>query len=112
MRARNLFFALAALSLFAACNPQENTPKVQDTFTVFGAKGNAITVAGAGKTVKLTVKSNLSWTASCDADWIEIDPASVENTDNKVVSTKVSVVVKRMRVRRSVQQRLSWAQKA
>ena len=95
MRASNLFFALAALSLFAACNPQENTPKVQDTFTVSGAKGNAITVAGAGKTVKLTVKSNLSWTASCDADWIEIDPASVENTDNKVVSTKVSVVVKK-----------------
>lgn len=95
MRARNLFFALAALSLSAACNPQENTPKVQDTFTVSGAKGNAITVAGAGKTVKLTVKSNLSWTASCDADWIEIDPASVENTDNKVVSTKVSVVVKK-----------------
>ena len=95
MRARNLFFALAALSLFAACNPQEDTPKVQDTFTVSGAKDNAITVAGAGKTVKLTVKSNLSWTASCDADWIEIDPTSVENTDNKVVSTKVSVVVKK-----------------
>lgn len=95
MRACNLFFALAALSLFAACNPQEDTPKVQDTFTVSGAKDNAITVAGAGKTVKLTVKSNLSWTASCDADWIEIDPTSVENTDNKVVSTKVSVVVKK-----------------
>lgn len=95
MRVRNLFFALAALSLFAACNPQEDTPKVQDTFTVSGAKDNAITVAGAGKTVKLTVKSNLSWTASCDADWIEIDPTSVENTDNKVVSTKVSVVVKK-----------------
>jgi len=95
MRARNLFFALAALSLFAACNPQEDTPKVQGTLTVSGAKDNAITVAGAGKTVKLTVKSNLSWTASCDADWIEIDPASVENTDNKVVSTKVSVVVKK-----------------
>lgn len=95
MRARNLFFALAALSLLAACNPQENTPKVEGTLTVSGAKDNAITVAGAGKTVKLTVKSNLSWTASCDADWIEIDPASVENTDNKVVSTKVSVVVKK-----------------
>lgn len=95
MRARNLFFALAALSLFAACNPQEDTPKVQGTLTVSGAKDNAITVAGAGKTVKLTVKSNLSWTASCDADWIEIDPTSVENTDNKVVSTKVSVVVKK-----------------
>lgn len=95
MRARNLFFALAALSLFAACNPQENTPKVEGTLTVSGAKDNTITVAGAGKTVKLTVKSNLSWTASCDADWIEIDPASVENTDNKVVSTKVSVVVKK-----------------
>ena len=95
MRARNLFFALAALSLFAACNPQEDTPKVQGTLTVSGAKDNAITVSGAGKTVKLTVKSNLSWTASCDADWIEIDPASVENADNKVVSTKVSVVVKK-----------------
>ena len=95
MRARNLFFALAALSLFAACNPQEDTPKVQGTLTVSGAKDNAITVASAGKTVKLTVKSNLSWTASCDADWIEIDPTSVENTDNKVVSTKVSVVVKK-----------------
>lgn len=95
MRARNLFFALAALSIFAACNPEEDTPKVQGTLTVSGAKDNAITVAGAGKTVKLTVKSNLSWTASCDADWIEIDPASVENTDNKVVSTKVSVVVKK-----------------
>ena len=95
MRARNLFFALAALSIFAACNHEEDTPKVQDTLTVSGAKDNAITVAGAGKTVKLTVKSNLSWTASCDADWIEIDPASVENTDNKVVSTKVSVVVKK-----------------
>lgn len=95
MRARNLFFALAALSIFAACNPEEDTPKVQGTLTVSGAKDNAITVAGAGKTVKLTVKSNLSWTASCDADWIEIDPASVENTDKKVVSTKVSVVVKK-----------------
>lgn len=95
MRVRNLFFALAALSIFAACNPKEDTPKVQGTLTVSGAKDNAITVAGAGKTVKLTVKSNLSWTASCDADWIEIDPASVENTDNKVVSTKVSVVVKK-----------------
>lgn len=95
MRVRNLFFALAALSLFAACNPKEDTPKVQGTLTVSGAKDNAITVAGAGKTVKLTVKSNLSWTASCDADWIEIDPASVENADNKVVSTKVSVVVKK-----------------
>ena len=95
MRARNLFFALAALSIFAACNPKEDTPKVQGTLTVSGAKDNAITVAGAGKTVKLTVKSNLSWTASCDADWIEIDPVSVENTDNKVVSTKVSVVVKK-----------------
>lgn len=95
MRARNLFFALAALSIFAACNPEEDTPKVQDTLTVSGAKDNAITVAGAGKTVKLTVKSNLSWTASCDADWIEIDPASVENTAHQVVSTKVSVVVKK-----------------
>ena len=95
MRARNLFFALAALSIFAACNHEEDTPKVQDTLTVSGAKDNAITVAGAGKTVKLTVKSNLSWTASCDADWIEIDPASVENTAHQVVSTKVSVVVKK-----------------
>ena len=95
MRARNLFFALAALSIFAACNPKEDTPKVQGTLTVAGAKDNAITVAGAGKTVKLTVKSNLSWTASCDADWIEIDPASVENTAHQVVSTKVSVVVKK-----------------
>lgn len=95
MRARNLFFALAALSLFAACNPQEDTPKVEGTLTVSGVKDNTITVGGAGKTVKLTVKSNLSWTASCDADWIEIDPASVENTDNKVVSTKVSVVVEK-----------------
>ena len=58
MRARNLFFALAALSIFAACNPKEDTPKVQGTLTVSGAKDNAITVAGAGKTVKLTVKSN------------------------------------------------------
>ena len=95
MRARNLFFALAALSIFAACNPKEDTPKVQGTLTVSGAKDNAITVAGAGKTVKLTVKSNLSWTASCDADWIDIDPASVENTAHQVVSTKVSVVVKK-----------------
>ena len=95
MRARNLFFALAALSIFAACNPKEDTPKVQGTLTVSGAKDNAITVAGAGKTVKLTVKSNLSWTASCDADWIEIDPASVENTAHQVVSTTVSVVVKK-----------------
>ena len=55
MRARNLFFALAALSIFAACNPKEDTPKVQGTLTVSGAKDNAITVAGAGKTVKLTV---------------------------------------------------------
>ena len=63
--------------------------------TVFGTKDNAIIVADAGKTFKLTVKSNLSWTASCDADWIEIDPASVENTDNEYIVTKVSVVVEK-----------------
>ena len=77
MRARNLFFALAALSIFAACNPEEDTPKVQDTLTVSGAKDNAITVAGAGKTVTLTVTSNLSWTAAGAAVSLGIDPASV-----------------------------------
>ena len=59
---------------------------------VIGTNDNAIIVSDACETVKLTVKSNLSWTASYDTDWIKIDPASIENTDGEVVSTKVSVV--------------------
>ncbi len=94
MRARCLFFALAALSVFAACNPKEDTPTVKASLTVSGAKDNTIAVTEAGKTVKLTVKSNVSWEASCDAEWVEVDPSSVEVTDNKETLTKVSVVVK------------------
>ena len=93
MRARSLFFALAALSVFAACDPKEDNPEVKASLTVSGAKDNTIAVVDAGKTVKLTVKSNVSWTASCENDWVTIDPISYENTDNKEVSTKVSLVV-------------------
>ena len=59
---------------------------------VIGTNDNAIIVSDACETVMLTVKSNVSWTASYDIDWIKIDPASIENTDGEVVSTKVSVV--------------------
>ena len=59
---------------------------------VIGTNDNAIIVSDACETVMLTVKSNVSWTASYDTDWIKIDPASIENTDGEVVSTKVSVV--------------------
>ena len=95
MRARSLFFALAALSVFAACNPTQDTPAVEASLTVSGVKDNTISVTDEGKTVKLTVKSNVSWTASCDAEWVEVDPSSAEISDNKETSTKVSVLIKK-----------------
>lgn len=95
MRARSLFFALAALSVFAACNPTQDTPAVEASLTVSGVKDNTISVTDEGKTVKLTVKSNVSWIASCDAEWVEVDPSSAEISDNKETSTKVSVLIKK-----------------
>ncbi|MGM9787966.1 MAG: BACON domain-containing protein [Candidatus Cryptobacteroides sp.] len=94
MRARSFLFALAALTLCAACNPQEDAPEVKAAISVTGVKDNAITVPAAGKTVTLTVVSNVSWEATCEADWVTLTPASLEITDHEQKSQKVSVWVK------------------
>ncbi|MGN1226531.1 MAG: BACON domain-containing protein, partial [Candidatus Cryptobacteroides sp.] len=94
MRAHSFLFALAALTLCAACNPQEDAPEVKAALSVTGVKDNAITVSAAGKTVNLTVVSNVSWEVTCDADWVTVTPSSFEITDHEQKSQKVSVEVK------------------
>lgn len=93
MRARSFLFALAALTLFAACNPQEQTPEVKAAISVSGVTDNAITVPAAGKTVSFTVVSNVSWEVSCEADWVSVTPASFEIANHEQKSQKVSVKV-------------------
>lgn len=93
MRARSFLFALAALTLFAACNPQEQTPEVKAAISVSGVTDNAITVPAAGKTVSFTVVSNVSWEVSCEANWVSVTPASFEIADHEQKSQKVSVKV-------------------
>lgn len=93
MRARSFLFALAALTLFAACNPQEDAPEVKADISVTGVKDNAITVPAAGKTVSFTVVSNVSWEVSCEADWVSVTPASFDIADHEQKSQKVSVKV-------------------
>lgn len=94
MRARSFLFALAALTLFAACDPQEQTPEVKAAISVTGVKDNAITVPAAGKTVSFTIVSNVSWELTCDVDWVTVTPSSFEITDHEQKSQKVSVEVK------------------
>lgn len=93
MKAHYYLLGLAALA-FAACNPTTpDTPDVKSELTVSGATNNAVSVPAEGKTVSLTVKASVSWTASCDAEWISIDPQSNTNEGNETVTTKVNVTV-------------------
>lgn len=97
MRARSFLFALAALSVFAACNPTAE-PEVPVVLEVSGVKDNAIAVAAEGQTVKVTVVSNFSWEVTCDADWVSVDPAKVDVEENKETSTKVTITVAKSEV--------------
>lgn len=94
MKARFSLLALAALS-FAACNiiTTPPVPEVVPNLTVSGAKDNTISVTADAKTVNLTVKANVAWSVTCDADWLTVDPQSADNAENKDITTKVSVVV-------------------
>ncbi len=92
MKARSIVLAFAALSLLAACNKKEETP-VAVSFTVSGAKNNAISATAAEKTVTLTVKSNVSWISSSEEEWVKIDPYFVDNDENKEITTSVKLTI-------------------
>ena len=62
-------FAFAAL----ACNPQEETPKVEPALDV---PTKAFTVEAAGGTATLTFTTNQDWTVTPSEDWVSVDPAS------------------------------------
>lgn len=94
MKARYFLFALAVLS-FAACTPKDNpnTPDFKAALSVSGATDNAIAVVAEAKTVSLTVKANVSWEASCNVDWVTVEPNSAVIEDKQETTTKVSVSV-------------------
>ena len=96
MKAKFLFFAALAV-MMAACVPTENPDPVDEfvpEFKVSGVKNNTISVGADKKDVTVSVTSNLSWSVTCQADWVRIDPSSYtakEDKTSETVKVKVSV---------------------
>lgn len=95
MKARYLLVALAALSL-AACTPKEDV--VDGVLQVSGATNNEVVFSIAGETKTVTVKSNVSWTATCDADWLTVDPKEGTNTDGEVHISRIKITAEKASV--------------
>lgn len=93
MKARYFLLALAATALVACQEKDPETPAVKGVLTVSGATNNAVSADAAGRTLNLTVKSNVSWTATSSESWVSVDPSEFASDNKSTVSTKVSVKV-------------------
>ena len=94
MKAKSLVFAAFAM-VMAACVPTTD-PKEEfvPEFKVSGVKNNTIEAAASAREVKVSVTANISWSVTCQADWVSIDPASYtakEDKTSETVKVKVSV---------------------
>lgn len=93
MKARYFLLALAATALVACQEKDPETPAVKGVLTVSGATNNAVSADATGRTLNLTVKSNVSWTATSSESWVSVDPSEFTSDNKSTVSTKVSVKV-------------------
>ena len=93
MKARSLFFAALAM-VMAACVPTTDPNEFVPEFKVSGVKNNTIEAAASAREVKVSVTANISWSVTCQADWVQIDPSSYTAKEDKTSETvKVTVSV-------------------
>lgn len=84
MKIRHLLIGLFAVAATVACKPEEvvETPKLD-------VDKSAVSLAATAGEASFNVTSNKDWTASADADWVSLQPASGKGSD-KAVSVKVT----------------------
>lgn len=93
MKAKSLVFAALAM-VMAACVPTTDPNEFVPEFKVSGVKNNTIEAAASAREVKVSVTANISWSVTCQADWVSIDPASYTAKEDKTSETvKVTVSV-------------------
>ena len=85
MNIKTMICGLLAFVAAAACTPKDE-PQVTPKLDV---SGTSLTLAAADAEGTFTVTSNQNWTASADAAWVHVTPASGEASDTPV-TVKVS----------------------
>ena len=88
MKIRSFLFAgIAVFGCLAGCNPSE--VEVATTFEISGLDENSLAFTADGGLKQFTLKTDISWTANCDVDWLTITPGSGEASS--LTTTKVRV---------------------
>ena len=85
MNFKTMLCGLLVFAAAAACTPQDEpvvTPKLD-------VSGSSVTLTATGAEGTFTVTSNQKWTASADASWVVVTPASGDASD-KAVTVKVT----------------------
>ncbi len=69
-----LFIGLASAALFAGCKKDEIQESPSLTINEDSASLQFSAQGGESETQTITFTANRSWTATCDADWVHMDP--------------------------------------
>lgn len=79
MKLKHLLIGLFAAAAAVACKPDEvvETPKLD-------VDKSAVSLAATAGEASFSVTSNQDWTASADADWVSVDPATGKASDKAV----------------------------
>ncbi|MBO4476402.1 MAG: hypothetical protein J5737_06755 [Bacteroidales bacterium] len=85
---RKVSLLLLAASLLLACNPQNPEPEVAGAITL--ESNQTIALPAAGGSADIAFSANKAWTASSDADWLQVEPKSGESGEHLVVSLAAS----------------------
>ncbi len=89
MKIRSFLFAgIAVLGCLTGCNPSGNE-EVAHTFEISGLDENSLAYTSDGGMKQFTLKTDISWTANSDVDWLTITPGSGEASS--LTTTKVRV---------------------
>lgn len=80
MKIKHLLVGMLAIAAAAACKP--DAPVEEQT--KLEVAPTAVSVAATAGESSFNVTSNKSWSATADADWVSLEPASGEPSDNAV----------------------------
>lgn len=79
MKLKSFICGLFVFSAAVSCDPMENmiTPELE-------VSKESVELAAASAEASFTVKTNQKWTATADASWVKLDPASGDPSENAV----------------------------
>lgn len=79
-----LIGTLAVAAVVASCEPENVTPVIEPELEVSKTQ---LAVADREAVATFTVKANNAWTVESDAEWLTVDPASGEASEEEVTVT-------------------------